>query len=131
MYETTSSEEDSDDDGEEGAGGKTTAGLVDVEDIGKVVHKMKKVKKQRDADKRNGELREMVTPMLRKALTKQGMCVCMRVCIYMCVCVCVCMHACMRVSCLNSVIPEAQVTTGLRFFLHSIVCVSVCLYVCT
>ena len=56
MYETTSSEEDSDyDSNEEGIGGKTTAGLVDVEDIGKVVHKMKKVKKQRDADGKNGD----------------------------------------------------------------------------
>ena len=85
MYETTSSEEDSDhDDGEENEGGKTTAGLVDVEDIGKVVHKMKKVKKQRDVDKKNGELREMVTPMLRKALTKQGLCLC--TCVRTCVC---------------------------------------------
>ena len=82
MYETTSSEEDSDhDDGEENEGGKTTAGLVDVEDIGKVVHKMKKVKKQRDVDRKNGELREMVTPMLRKALTKQGLCLCTCVCL--------------------------------------------------
>ena len=71
MYETTSSEDDSDDDNDD-IGGKTTAGVVDVEDIGKVVHKMKKVKKQRDVDRKNGELREMVTPMLRKALTKQG-----------------------------------------------------------
>ena len=88
MYETTSSEEDSDGDDEEAIGEKTVAGLVDVEDIGKVVHKMKKVKKQRDADRKNGEVREMVTPMLRKALTKQGVCVC--------VCVCVCMRACVH-----------------------------------
>ena len=89
MYETTSSEEDGDGDDEEAVGGKTTAGLVDVEDIGKVVHKMKKVKKQRDADRKNSEVREMVTPMLRKALTKQGVCVCVycvRVCVYVHVC---------------------------------------------
>ena len=97
MYETTSSEEDSDyDDGEaeEGVGGKTTAGLVDVEDIGKVVHKMKKVKKQRDADRKNGELREMVTPMLRKALTKQGLC------FYACACaMCICVRMCVLTDC--------------------------------
>ena len=90
MYETTSSEEDSDyeNDGEEAIGGKTTAGLVDMEDIGKVMHKMKKVKKQRDAERKNGELREMVTPMLRKALTKQGVFVsaCMCICVNVCVC---------------------------------------------
>jgi len=75
MYETTSSEEYSgDDDQDDVSGGKQTGGLVDVEDIGKVVHKMKKAKKERDADasRRNGELREMVTPNLRTALTKQG-----------------------------------------------------------
>ena len=84
MYETTSSEEDSEyENGEEAIGGKTTGGLVDVEDIGKVVHKMKKVKKQKDADRKNGEVREMVTPMLRKALTKQGVCVCVRACVCM------------------------------------------------
>ena len=75
MYETTSSEEDSGDDDKSGSGGgKQTGGLVDVEDIGKVVHKMKKAKKEKDADasRRNGELREMVTPNLRASLTKQG-----------------------------------------------------------
>ena len=94
MYETTSSEEDSDYDNDDGEaiGGKTTAGLVDMEDIGKVMHKMKKVKKQRDAERKNGELREMVTPMLRKALTKQGvfvsacMCICVSVRLWVCAC---------------------------------------------
>jgi len=73
MYETTSSEEDSGVEYDDQGGGKQTGGLVDVEDIGKAVHKMKKAKKERDANtSRNGELREMVTPNLRTALTKQG-----------------------------------------------------------
>jgi len=74
MYETTSSEEESAEEGDDQVGGKQTGGLVDVEDIGKVVHKIKKAKKERDANasRKNGELREMVTPNLRTALTKQG-----------------------------------------------------------
>ena len=52
---------------------------------------MKKVKKQRNVDRKNGELREMVTPMLREALIKQGVCVCVCVCVCVHVCACVCL----------------------------------------
>jgi tRNA wybutosine-synthesizing protein 1 len=48
---------------------KMNNGLVDLEDIGSVVQKARKKIKE---EKNNGELKEMVTPELRKALTKQG-----------------------------------------------------------
>ena len=45
-------------------------GVVDVEDIGNIMTKMKEVKKHRHDDR---TLREMVTPEIRQSLTKQGM----------------------------------------------------------
>lgn len=44
-------------------------GVVDVEDIGNIMTKMKEVKHRR----KDRTLREMVTPEIRQSLTKQGM----------------------------------------------------------
>ena len=87
LYETSSDEEDGED--VEGVGGNTgqtpsSDGLVDLEDIGGMMSKMKSVKQQRREEEeavRTGKIppREMVTPMLRKALTKQGWCLYMYV----------------------------------------------------
>lgn len=54
-------------------------GLVDLEDIGGMMSKMKSAKQRRKEEEeavRSGKVepREMVTPMLRKALSKQGEC---------------------------------------------------------
>lgn len=62
---------------EQRRGPRSSGGLVDVEDIGGVMNKMKSAKQRRleeeEAVKRGDiEPREMVTPMLRKALSKQG-----------------------------------------------------------
>ncbi|XP_069470984.1 S-adenosyl-L-methionine-dependent tRNA 4-demethylwyosine synthase TYW1-like [Ambystoma mexicanum] len=80
-FETTS-EEESGVDEENGDGS-----VVDVEDLGKVMSHMKKAKKEQETQKVNGKLgqsrgsiganengepREMITPALREALTKQG-----------------------------------------------------------
>ena len=82
LYETSSDEDEEDDEGEgKGKGGGSSPSsdsLVDVEDIGSMMKKMKSAKKRRKEEEeavRSGavEPREMVTPMLRKALTKQGL----------------------------------------------------------
>ncbi|XP_015269120.1 PREDICTED: S-adenosyl-L-methionine-dependent tRNA 4-demethylwyosine synthase [Gekko japonicus] len=77
-FETTSEEESS---GEEGG---AASPVVDVEDLGKVVGRMKKAQRERELEEevsqRGGsqqatgedERREMITPALREALTKQG-----------------------------------------------------------
>ena len=75
--EEEASDNDNDSTNKEGGGGgpQLSEGLIDVEDMGKVVKKMKAVaKKRRDEEEGrvSGEPREMVTPMLHKALTKQG-----------------------------------------------------------
>ena len=64
--------------------------------------------KRRGKGAGSAELREMVTPMLKKALTKQGVraCMCTVVCACMCACLPVCLCACVHV------------------------CVCVCAYVC-
>ena len=62
----------------EGGASKSSNDIVDLEDMGKVVRKMKAAKTRRteeeDAMRRGSEAREMVTPVLKKALTKQGKC---------------------------------------------------------
>ncbi|KAM6315569.1 S-adenosyl-L-methionine-dependent tRNA 4-demethylwyosine synthase TYW1B isoform 1-T1 [Podargus strigoides] len=77
----TSSEEEAD---TEEAGG--TNSVIDVEDLGNVMIHMKKAKREREleegdigtsltqenAGRKEGEKREMITPALREALTKQG-----------------------------------------------------------
>ena len=80
LYETSSDEgEEEDGEGVVKGGGPTSSseGLVDMEDIGSVVKEMKVAKQRRVEEEeavRGGALepREMVTPMLRKALSKQG-----------------------------------------------------------
>lgn len=57
MYESSSDEDE-------------TGGVVDLEDIGNIMTKMKQTKHRRDEDQ---TLREMVTPEIRQSLTKQGM----------------------------------------------------------
>ncbi len=87
LYETSSDEEE-EEDGKSGGGvvseghSPSSEGLVDVEDIGSMMGKMKSAKKRREEEEeavRSGvaEPREMVTPMLRKSLSKQGVYVCM------------------------------------------------------
>ncbi|XP_067864248.1 S-adenosyl-L-methionine-dependent tRNA 4-demethylwyosine synthase TYW1 isoform X2 [Heptranchias perlo] len=81
LFETTSEEESGVED-ETGA-----ASVIDVEDLGNVMNNMKRAKKEREADKESVKLktskqtigkneiaepREMITPALRDALTKQG-----------------------------------------------------------
>ena len=77
--EASGGEGDNDPTNKEGGGGvspRSSGGLIDVEDMGKVVKKMKAAAKQRREEEEGrasgGEPREMVTPMLHKALTKQG-----------------------------------------------------------
>ena len=81
LIESSSDEEEVEDDDEGGDTAKkgvnpsSSDGLIDMEDMGKVMKKMKaaaKKRKEEEEGKAVGELREMVTPMLHKALTKQG-----------------------------------------------------------
>ncbi|KAK3084453.1 hypothetical protein FSP39_013792 [Pinctada imbricata] len=81
-YETTTDDEEEYNEeggGEELAGGGDISmgggGMVDVEDLGKVMNNMKKAKvrrKKEEESRKSGEPREMITPMLKKALEKQG-----------------------------------------------------------
>ena len=86
--------------------------VVDVEDIGQMItqsnphrrsnrEKKKKSKTEIQLEEDNSEddtqehnsvdgSREMVTPLIRQNLTKQGTYVSYSVCVYVCVCVCVC-----------------------------------------
>nr|XP_033777676.1 S-adenosyl-L-methionine-dependent tRNA 4-demethylwyosine synthase TYW1-like [Geotrypetes seraphini] len=81
LFETTS-EEESGAEEREGAGS-----IIDMEDLGKMMGHMKKAKKEQELSERSGkvgpfqekngmgedsEAREMITPALRDALTKQG-----------------------------------------------------------
>uniref|UniRef100_A0A6J0UNA1 tRNA 4-demethylwyosine synthase (AdoMet-dependent) n=1 Tax=Pogona vitticeps TaxID=103695 RepID=A0A6J0UNA1_9SAUR len=77
LFETTSEEESGGDEGD-------SHQVIDVEDLGKVMRQMKKAQKEQDLDNeaaglagspwsgREEEWREMITPALREALTKQG-----------------------------------------------------------
>ncbi|KFZ57664.1 tRNA wybutosine-synthesizing protein 1, partial [Podiceps cristatus] len=81
LFETSSEEEA---DAEEAGG---TNSVVDVEDLGNIMSHMKKTKRERELEegdvgrsltrenagrKEEGDKREMITPALREALTKQG-----------------------------------------------------------
>ncbi|XP_040192684.1 S-adenosyl-L-methionine-dependent tRNA 4-demethylwyosine synthase TYW1-like isoform X2 [Rana temporaria] len=81
LYETTS---ESESEGEKEAG---DSGLIDVEDLGKVMSSMKKAKREQGVNGEAGNIeksrqtaettgneepREMITPALKEALTKQG-----------------------------------------------------------
>ncbi|XP_064391426.1 S-adenosyl-L-methionine-dependent tRNA 4-demethylwyosine synthase TYW1-like [Halichondria panicea] len=78
LYESSSEDEASGAEEEaEGGSPRSSVGLVDVEDMGHVMGKMKSAKSQRREEEdqvRKGlkEPREMVTPALRQSLTKQG-----------------------------------------------------------
>ncbi|XP_038014377.1 S-adenosyl-L-methionine-dependent tRNA 4-demethylwyosine synthase TYW1-like [Motacilla alba alba] len=63
LFETSSEEE---------AGG--TDSVIDVEDLGNIMGHMKKAKREQDLQEgaAGAERREMITPALREALTKQG-----------------------------------------------------------
>lgn len=65
LYESSSDGENDDNGGD-----SDSADVIDVEDLGTMVDKMHKAKKQRITK----EPKEMITPLLRKALTKQGAC---------------------------------------------------------
>ena len=65
-YEMTESESDYDEDDLDGGKEEMGDGLVDLEDMGKVMKKAKEAKMNPGAPK------EMITPILRKSLTKQG-----------------------------------------------------------
>lgn len=65
LYESSSEDESPSGDGKS----KADSDLVDLEDIGSVMKKMKKNKLKADE---SGEPREMITPALREVLTKQG-----------------------------------------------------------
>ena len=78
FWETSSEEEEEEEgrgkDGEQGEGGGG-GGVVDVEDIGRVLHRVKIPRAGRGEEVRKRakmEPREMVTPLLRKNLSKQG-----------------------------------------------------------
>ncbi|XP_022095801.1 S-adenosyl-L-methionine-dependent tRNA 4-demethylwyosine synthase-like [Acanthaster planci] len=77
MYDSSSEDDNCDDDFiDDGSGDAKskitqTNGLTDLEDLGKVMKKMKKAKESKASDKAS-EPREMITPMLRQALSKQG-----------------------------------------------------------
>ncbi|KAM3933818.1 S-adenosyl-L-methionine-dependent tRNA 4-demethylwyosine synthase TYW1-like [Leptodactylus fuscus] len=81
LYETTSASES------EGDEDSRSGGLIDVEDLGKAMSNMKKAKRDQDNNEESGtvgrslqnsdkkaneEPREMITPALQEALTKQG-----------------------------------------------------------
>jgi len=71
----SSTEDESDDEVEETSKVSSSAnksGLVDLEDLGTVVSKARRKIQEDKQAKANGVLKEMVTPELRKALTKQG-----------------------------------------------------------
>lgn len=74
LYETTTEEES---EGEEDVDSQQLSnGVLDLEDLGKVMNKMKTAKVQRKheetAASNGGERKEMINPPLRKALEKQG-----------------------------------------------------------
>ncbi|XP_048180452.1 S-adenosyl-L-methionine-dependent tRNA 4-demethylwyosine synthase TYW1-like isoform X1 [Corvus hawaiiensis] len=77
-HENTEAEELFETSSEEEAGG--TDSVVDVEDLGNIMGHMKKAKRERELEegaagtgrKEEAERREMITPALREALTKQG-----------------------------------------------------------
>ena len=67
-------ESDSDPESDGGGNGGGEGDMVDLEDLGAMVGKISKAKKQRQGEDQlaPSERREMVTPELRKELTKQG-----------------------------------------------------------
>ncbi|XP_074643104.1 S-adenosyl-L-methionine-dependent tRNA 4-demethylwyosine synthase TYW1-like [Tubulanus polymorphus] len=71
LYES-SSEEDDDNDNDDGNKEHMSNGVMDMEDLGNMMQKMEKAKIQRKAEESSKGEREMITPILKKALEKQG-----------------------------------------------------------
>ncbi|CAI8020330.1 S-adenosyl-L-methionine-dependent tRNA 4-demethylwyosine synthase TYW1 [Geodia barretti] len=72
LWESSSEEEGEEEEGG-GEGGKRESGVVDLEDVGDMLRKARPPRASRELKiKRRGERREMVTPLLRKTLSKQG-----------------------------------------------------------
>eukprot|EP01135_Chromosphaera_perkinsii_P000602 Nk52_evm5s136 gene=Nk52_evmTU5s136 len=70
--DSSSDDDDNEDDDEDGQDvyEEESSGLVDVEDLGSMMQKMKKAKANRAEEEKKP--RDMINPALRKALTKQG-----------------------------------------------------------
>ena len=88
MWESTSEEEEEEveggkeEEGRSGVGSSRESGVVDVEDVGKVLHRARVPRASRELEVRKRvEPREMVTPLLRKNLSKQGTYVHVQYCI--------------------------------------------------
>lgn len=61
-----------DDENEDGKIKKQPNGLVDMEDLGKVINGMKTKRTKKNAVNGDAQPKEMITPLLRKSLEKQG-----------------------------------------------------------
>ena len=75
MWESSSEEEREDEEEEkkEVVGMKGGSGVVDVEDVGDMLHRARPLLASRELlVRKRVEKREMVTPLLRKTLSKQG-----------------------------------------------------------
>ena len=75
LWESSSEEEGEEEEEErEGASSvKSSSGVVDVEDVGDMLHRTRPSQSGRELKiRKRVEKREMVTPLLRKNLTKQG-----------------------------------------------------------
>lgn len=73
MWESSSEEEDDVEDNEEMGQVKTGGGIVDVEDVGNMLRTVRVPRGGKELKiRKKTERREMVTPLLRKNLTKQG-----------------------------------------------------------
>ena len=72
LWESSSEEEGEEEEEGGGEGGKRESGVVDLEDVVDMLRKARPPRASRELKiKRRGERREMVTPLLRKTLSKQ------------------------------------------------------------
>lgn len=73
LWESSSEEEGEDEEEEREGGNGGGGGVVDVEDVGDMLHRARPPRRGRELQiKKRSEVREMVTPLLRKTLSKQG-----------------------------------------------------------
>ena len=101
MWESTSEEEEEEveggkeEGGRSGVGSSRESGVVDVEDVGKVLHRARVPRASRELEVRKRvEPREMVTPLLRKNLSKQGTYMYVRIMyVHVQYCTCTVVHA--------------------------------------
>ncbi|XP_076472908.1 S-adenosyl-L-methionine-dependent tRNA 4-demethylwyosine synthase TYW1-like [Babylonia areolata] len=68
----SSSEEEEEGEGGGDSGAQGSSQIVDLEDLGNVMNMAKVWRQKEEADLASGEVREMITPMLRQSLEKQG-----------------------------------------------------------